>query len=168
MAKDSPNGAVEVLPPANELLARQKFQQMATIIPVTESDGGFGIVLDILSADDLFDLDQTWQEKDLDKLLKRKLVFDSVTRSDSSYQDGLGVFLVVRCTDPENGEEVVFSTGSVNIVAQLVKAHVMGAFPFVGRVIQAEKASANGYYPQHIQIEDDQSLVGKANRSKGR
>lgn len=166
MANDKQGKDVEVLPPTNELLARQQFQQMATVIPVTESDGGFGIVLDILGADDFFDLDKTWQGKDLDALLKRKLVFQQVTRSDSTYQDGLGVFLVVTTTDPETGEEIIFSTGSVNIVAQLVKAHLMDAFPFVGRVIQAERPSANGYYPQHIQLEDDQSLVGKPSRGK--
>lgn len=163
---DKPAGQIEVLPPDNETLAKRRFQEMATVIPETESDGGFGIVLDVLAANDIFDLDKTWQEKDLDALLKRKLVFDSISRSDSTYQDGLGVFLVVRCTDPENGEEVVFSTGSVNIVAQLVKAHLLGAFPFVGRLIQAEKPSRNGYYPQHVQLEDDQSLVGKPNRAK--
>lgn len=132
--------------------ALQRFQDMAMLIPETESDGGASFIMDIMNAQSAADLDANWAEKDSEKMVGVELQFEGVTRSVSDFSDGLGVFLVVKATDTKTGEPVTFTTGSSNVVAQLVKAYTESWFPFQGVIVKSIKASKAGYYPQHIQI----------------
>lgn len=141
--------------------ALEAFREMGFLIPEIEADGGIGIVMDIMNATTLEQLDAAWTESDNDRLLNQPMLFTQVRRGDSDFKDGLGLFLSVNATVVHSGEEVIFSTGSVSVVAQLVRAYTLKLFPFVGMLVKAEKQSKNGYYPQHLEIEEDQSAAGK-------
>jgi len=58
----------------------------------------------------------------------------------------------VRGKRMDNDEEIVWTTGSVSVVAQLVKAFMLGALPLYATIRKAERPTANGYYPQHLEV----------------
>jgi hypothetical protein len=72
---------------------------------------------------------------------------------ESEFAGGLPFFLIVDAADLETGELVTITTGAVSVVAQLAKAHQLGQIPG-WRVVprQAERPSASGYYPQHLEV----------------
>lgn len=146
---------------AQQVEALEAFRQMGFLIPEIEADGGIGIVMDIMNASTLEELDAAWEENNNDRLLNKPLLITQVRRGDSEYKDGLGLFLSVNATVIHSGEDVIFSTGSVSTVAQLVRAYTLKSYPFVAMLVKADKPSKNGYYPQHLVIEKDQSAAGK-------
>jgi hypothetical protein len=72
--------------------------------------------------------------------------------SPRDYAEGLGVFLVCRVDQPHVGEEFILTTGSVSIVAQLVRAHTQGWLPLQVVPRKAAKPSRNGYFPMHLEL----------------
>lgn len=136
----------------------RQFSQMAMMLPETESDGGASIITAILNSKDVSELDATWGTKDPDKLVGDNLTITGATRSLSDYQDGLGVFLVVEAVLERTGEPVTFTTGSIGIVAQIVRAASLEAFPFRAMIQRADKPTKDGYYPQHLKILDQATV----------
>lgn len=137
----------------------QQFASMVTSLPVIPQDGGLGILASIFAATTLEELDRTWTDKGEDWALDRDLIFERLEYGESDFASGIGFYILVHGTDPDSGEEFVFSTGSVNVMGQLVMAHSMGQLPFVGRIVRNDRATRNGYHPQHIIVSRDQSLV---------
>ena len=138
-----------------------QFASMAMMLPETESDGGASIITAILSSKDVHELDATWGTKDPDKLVGDNLTILGATRSLSDFKDGLGVFLVVEAVLERTGETVTFTTGSMGIVAQIVRAAALDAFPLRAMIQRADKPTADGYYPQHLKILDQAAPVGR-------
>lgn len=130
----------------------EKFAQMATLIPSEDGSGYERIVEAILSAEAVDALDEPWQSTQAEKLAGRVLRIDSLTRRPSDFKSGLGVFLVVRSTDTHSGEVVTWTTGSVAIVAQLVRAYALGGLPVYAELIIAERPTEAGYRPHHLKF----------------
>jgi hypothetical protein len=57
---------------------------------------------------------------------------------------------VVDLVVVKTGERLAVTTGSLNIVGQLVVAWVKGWMPIQARVDQAQKATRNGYFPLRL------------------
>lgn len=161
MAPKSNNGKASTTVTTRTEQALEEFRNMGFMVPEIEQDGGMGIVLDILSASSLAELDATWQETETDAYVGYPLIFHEVQRGESEFADGLGMYLRVRATVVHSGEQVSFSTGSISVVAQLVRAYALELFPFVATLTKADKPSRNGYYPQHLTIEEDQTAAGE-------
>lgn len=136
------------------LAVRERFADMARIVPEAEGDGGMSIVEAVLEAADLSALDAAWNGRGSDTLVNIPMTINEIRRSTSDYADGLGVFLVVRAVRLDTGEPLTFTTGSVSIVAQLVKAHISGWLPFNAVIVKAAKPSSNGYFPLHLEVFD--------------
>lgn len=140
--------AVEKVSPAV-----REFAKMVTMIPAQDaSEAVDNILAQILAAENLDDLDAPWNTTKVDELTGHPLIVHSLKRMESDFTDGLGVYLVVGAAVKNTGEEVVFTTGSVSIVAQLVKAWAAGWFPLECKLVRAERPSADGYYPQHLEL----------------
>lgn len=133
----------------------RRFAEMAMMLPETESDGGASIIEAILNTADVHELGSPWGEKDQDALVGKWLIFTEASRSVSDFK-GLGVFLVVQAVDCKTGEKLTTTTGSVNIVAQLVRAYTLDSFPLKARIMKAERPTKNGYWPLHLEIAEDQ------------
>lgn len=130
----------------------ERFAQMATMVP-SEDGGGYERILDaILSAESWETLSDPWESTNAEKLRNRRLRIESISRRPSSFAGGLGVFLVVKSVDTRTGEALVWTTSSVSIVAQLVRAYALRAFPLVAEVIIADRPTDRGFYPQHLRI----------------
>lgn len=140
---------------------RAMFAQMVAVIPDAEGSGSERILLAILQAETWDELDAPWDTEKAEGLYGREIDVYEVMRRPSSFQDGLGVFLVVRAREAVNRREIVFTTGSISVVAQLVKAYLLGAIPLRVILQRSERPTEAGYYPQHLQV--IARLVGDAN-----
>jgi hypothetical protein len=139
----------------------KRFADMAFTLPETTGDGGASMIEQILGATDAADLDANWGTKDPDKLIGEPLTIHSATVSKSDFAEGLGVFLVVEATRENTHEKITFTTGSTMVVAQLVKAYNAGWLPMRAKLVRADRPSANGYYPQHLEVLDQRVPAGR-------
>lgn len=121
-------------------------------VPEADEDAYGGILMAILNAESPADLDAAWTARSLEQYCDTPLRVESIKRMPSDFADGLGAYLVVNAVIPGDGERVTMTTGSVSVVAQLVKANALGAFPLIVVPRKANRPSANGYYPMHLEI----------------
>lgn len=146
------------VPVAEETLpatVREQFAQMALMLPRVQDDAGADeIVRQILAATSWDDLDAPWEGIKGEELVGVPLKIESAQVYPSDFADGLGVYLRVDAFRLDTGEKVNFSTGSVSIVAQIVKAYVEGWLPLFGKIVQSERPTEKGYFPQHLVVTD--------------
>lgn len=138
----------------------QVFMQLLEQVPEPDDDAAARIVMEILAAQNLEDLDRPWDVEGMRDHVDSILRVKSVTRMASDFLGGLGWYLVCRVDQPEIGEEFTLTTGSVSIVAQLVRAHVAGWLPLQVIPRQSAKPTKNGFHPMHLE------LVRRAGRSR--
>ncbi len=132
---------------------RTMFASMVTAIPDVDTDGASErIVLQILQAETWDDVDAPWDREPKDELIDKEMRIDSIMRRQSSYAGGLGVFLIVRGHLIDDERDVVFTTSSISVVAQLVKLFMLNALPVYAKLLKSERPSANGYWPQHLEV----------------
>lgn len=129
------------------------FRQMAAAIPAGGDDTGLlNILAQLAAAASPEELAAPWETTGTEKLLGHVLVVTDLKRMPSDFEAGLGFYLVVTATDTETGELSTFTTGAVSIVAQLTKAYAMGWLPMKCEIVEAERATAAGHYPQHLRV----------------
>lgn len=142
------NAEVEVIDPA----VVERFAKMAMLIPSEDGSGIERIIDAILSAESWETLDDPWDTTNVKTLEGKLLRINSLMRRPSSFKGGLGVFLVVHAINMDKGDKMVITTGSVNVVAQLVRAYALGVLPIFARWVVADRPTENGYYPHHLEI----------------
>src|SRR5512146_3353347 len=113
------------LPP--ELAAQ--FSQMATLIPSEDGESVPDILQAILCASSWEQLDRPWDACDASRLVGKLFRIDNVLRRPSLFPGGLSVYLVVRCTNGKTGERFAWTSSSLNVCAQLVRAYAGGWLP---------------------------------------
>lgn len=128
------------------------YESMIATVPEAGGDGFDGILAQLADAADVAALDAPWRSGGLEEWTNVPLAILGIRKMPSDYQGGLPWFLVVDAATVESGEKVTFTTGAVGVVAQLVKAHTMGAFPLVVIPRQSARPTSSGYYPQHLEI----------------
>lgn len=128
------------------------YSSMLEAVPESGGDGMAGILESLAAATDASDLDAPWRTEGLEAFLNTELSILRIRKVPSDYQGGLEWFLVADAAIVATGELVTFTTGAVSVVAQLVKAFALDAFPW--RVIprQSDRPSARGYFPQHLEV----------------
>jgi hypothetical protein len=142
----------EPMPLSEDIVKR--FAEMAVTVPTEDGAGSDRILEQLLSATSWEQLSDPWESSNGMRLRGKLLRIDNITRRPSTYEGGLGIFLVVEAVDTANGEKVVWTTSSLSVVGQLVRAYVMGWFPMYAEVVVADRPTERGYYPQHLRIEN--------------
>lgn len=142
----------EIVLSANAIAVREQFQTMAMTLPPLDDDGALGIVAQIMNASSVEDLDSAWDTVEAEELLGVKQIITNARYAMSDYEDGLGIFLVIDAINVATGEAFIWTTGSVSVVAQIVKAHHAGWFPLACILQQAKKPTKDGNFPQHLAI----------------
>lgn len=140
----------EIAPVSPALIER--FAAMATMIPTEDGQAYERIVEAILASASIDALDEPWDTTKAETLLGKVLCINSLTRRPSDFKSGLRIFLVIDSTDTHTGERIVWTTGSVAIVAQLVRAYTLGALPCYAELIVAERPTEAGYRPHHLKF----------------
>lgn len=129
------------------------FAQMAVGIPEATDEGAYeSIVLQLLQADDIDALNAPWDSTDGDRLAGHRLKIETITRRQSDFAGGLGLYLVCQGTDMGTGEKFTWTTGSVSIVAQLARAWHLGGFPVIAELIVGDPSPSTGRRPQHLKV----------------
>lgn len=74
----------------------------------------------------------------------------------SSFEDGSSVFFVVAGNRLDTGEPVILTTGSRNVLAQLVNMAERGTITgAIVRLVEADKATRQGFKPLWLQFATD-------------
>ena len=141
-------GGAPVISP--EIAARVR--ELVEPIPGDDGDGGERIITALLSAASIDDLNAPWEGTSGQKLAGKRLEIRGVTQRKSQFEDGAGIFLVADATDTKTGDKATFTTSAVAVVLQLAVAHKLGLFPIIADVVVADKPTARGYYPYHLQV----------------
>lgn len=148
--KDTP-GTELAIPYSQELTSI--FAQMVAGIPeLDDEDASERIILQLLAASDVSELNAPWDSASAEDLAGKRIRIDTITRQQSDFTDGLQVYLVCKGLNLETGEKLVFTTGAISIVAQLVRAHFLGGLPAICELVIAERPTKKGYRPQHLKI----------------
>lgn len=132
--------------------AVEQFKAMLEFVPEPDDDAAARIVMQIMGATGVEDLDKPWDVEGMRDYEGTAMVVHGITKMPSDYNTGLGVYLVCRVSQPGIGEEFVLTTGSVSIVAQLVKAYQLDAFPLEVVPRESEKPTRKGYRPMHLEM----------------
>jgi hypothetical protein len=134
-----------------ELAVKAQFLQMATVIPEDEGDGGLRILEQIASASSVEDIDNPWNARGAEAYNDKVITITDVTRKDSDFRDGMGLYLLLDIIDVESGEVTKITSGSTSLVAQVIRLYTLDLLPYTCVVRVATKATKNGYYPQHLE-----------------
>ena len=130
----------------------EAYEAMIASVPDAGGDGFESILAAIALASAPSQLDAPWRSTGLAGFANTPLVVTGIRKMPSDFPGGLPWFLIIDAANLLTGEVVSITTGAVSVVAQLVKAWSLDAFPL--RVVPriAERPSANGYFPQHLEI----------------
>lgn len=121
-------------------------------VPEADDDAYVGIIRSIIEAKDVAGLDAPWTAKSLQEYVDKPIRVDAIRKMPSDFDEGLGLYLVLDCTISNDGEKATLTTGSVNIVVQLVRAFTLNALPLVCIPRLSKKPSRNGYRPMHLEM----------------
>lgn len=139
--------------PNRQLALIERFSAMAESIPLGTDDTGLANILgQIEGARDVEALDNAWDALGGEKVAGRVIVVNALKRQPSDYAEGLPFFLVVTATDNQTGEVLTFTTGSVSVAGQLVKAHAEGWLPLKCELVIGKKNQKTGFTPQHLRV----------------
>lgn len=130
----------------------EAYDSMLATVPDAEGAGYDRILEAIARAGSLAELDAPWRSSGLEELAGIPLVIRGISKIPSDFPGGLPWFLVVDAVSEPTGEPVTVTTGAINVVAQLVKAWSLGAFPLRVRPTVADRPTKSGYFPQHLEI----------------
>lgn len=128
------------------------YESMLASVPDAGGNGLDGILEAIARATRVTDLDSPWRTAGLEAYRNVRLRVTGIRKLPSDYTGGLAWFLVIDAAIAQTGELVTITTGALSVVAQLVKAWSMDTFPLDVFPRMAERASAGGFYPWHLEI----------------
>ena len=130
----------------------QRVQDAVRDIPGNDGSGGEAIILQLLNAATVDDLNAPWEGTSGRNLAGKRLEIRGVSQRPSTFAEGAGIFLVADATDTATGEAATFTTSAVAVVIQLARVHQLGMFPVIAEVVVADRPTAKGFYPYHLRI----------------
>lgn len=127
--------------------------RLMEMLPPPSEDAAQKIAAEILNAvgpqgENMFWDGETLSSKNAEG---RAFIFRRCFIHPTDYDTGpFPYFLAVEVTDLETGEDTVLTTGSANIVTALVKAQLLGALPWEGKIVGPRRKLRSGHVPLHI------------------
>lgn len=128
------------------------YEGIIATVPDAGGDGMEGILRTILQAGNAADLDAPWRSDGLGAYLNVELEFQAIRKMPSDFTSGIGWFLIADAAIVDTGELVTMTTGAGSVVAQLLRAWSLGSFPLRAIPRQSARPTAEGYYPQHLEM----------------
>lgn len=130
--------------------AIRAYEAMLADVPEASGSGYEAIAAQLAQAQSLADLEAPWRTEGGQKYLDQWLTITGIRKVPSDYAGGLGWFLVVDAATIPDGERVSFTTGSVNVVAQLVRAHALDLFPLQAKLVNLRSNKPGQNPPQRL------------------
>lgn len=146
---------VTTLPTGHRLIraseeAAMRLEPLLDRVPEAGGDDD-SILLAILATSDPDDIDAPWRGQGMRSLAGEQLTIHGIRWARSAFPEGLGIFLICDVTLAD-GERTVVTTGSKNIVAQLVMRHLADAWPVTVTVVEDESRTNPGRKPMHLEV----------------
>lgn len=127
------------------------YEAMLSQVPDAGDQGIEAILEQIAQATTPGDLDAPWNAGGFGALAGIPIRVYGIRKMPSDFGSGLSFFLVVDGARLDSGEKITATTGSVSVVAQLVKAWSLDAFPWDVVPTLAKRPTKDGYYPMHLE-----------------
>lgn len=121
-------------------------------VPEADEDAYVGIIRQLLGAQSAADLQAPFSITGMQDYLDKAITVWAIKRMPSDFDSGLGLYLVCDISEAGKEQRKSVSTGSTNIIVQLVKAHVAGWLPLHCIPREAKKPTAQGYTPMHLEV----------------
>lgn len=126
-------------------------ERLMQLLPAPDENTVEKIAAQIIAADNMVDENEMWESTGSAKLIGRRFRFDSLTLLPSTYDESpFGWYLGIQAVDTATGEEVFITSGSVNLVTSLVKAHFLGNLPAIGEIMGPRRPPKSGHTPLHM------------------
>jgi len=139
-----------------QLASRQRVNEyLATQVqrlPEAEDDVMERILEQIATVESLDDIDAAWNSTGFGDFVDYVLTLHAAKRLPSDKKDGCGWFIVVDATIKATGRPVAVTTSSSAIMRQVVQIHDKGWFPVDMIPRLADRPTADGNYPMHLEL----------------
>lgn len=129
-----------------------QLEDAVKLVPTENGAGMEGMLSRLLAATSIADLNKPWESTSGRLLAGRTLSIRGIIQRPSTFAGGVTIFLVVDSVDMKTGEEVTWTTSAIMTVMQLVMAYKLGFFPLTAEVVVAERPTAGGFYPYHLNV----------------
>lgn len=84
------------------------------------------------------------------EILGVPLVIRGFRFQESGFDKGPGTYAVIDAVHTETGEAIAVTAGSVNVMAALLKLAMENALPFEGRIVETDRPTRDGFFPQWL------------------
>jgi hypothetical protein len=138
--------------PAVRAAQNAKLAELALKVPGQEGDALASMIEQLLTAERVEDLDAPWSSQGLKDFLGVPIMIASIKRMVSDIADGPGFYLIITGAHAETGESITASTSAVMVMVQLIMAHTNNFLPAIFIPREAERPTADGYYPMHLEV----------------
>jgi hypothetical protein len=109
------------------------------------------IIAQVLSADSVDEVLADTAVMGLREMLDVPFTLWGAKFNQSSFEAGAPFYCILDITPATTGIRGVASTGAQTVIAQIVRMHMLNAFPLVVKAIYAtDKPTANGYRPYRL------------------
>jgi len=127
------------------------FAQGLATIPEAGQEGWEGILATLARVEHPEDLDAPWRSSGGRDVVGRPIEVRGLRRMPSSFGEGVPFFLIADAVDLLTGEVLAVTTGSTGVVGAWIIANMRGWMPIRGMIVESERPTEQGYYPQHWQ-----------------
>lgn len=114
----------------------QQFAEMVRTMPRLDADGGAAILEQILNAASPEAINAIFDDEANKEPVGVEIVIESAEVGESDFEDGLGVFLLVKAIRTDTGEAIRFTTGARSVVATIAWAWANNKLPMAAVVTQ--------------------------------
>ena len=128
-------------------------ERLMAMLPEPEGDGADLLIGKILGAESMQEENDVWETTSSRELVGKRYVFEAVAARPSGVGQGLQYFLVCTVTDCDTGERDTITTGSLNIVASLMRRVLSGDLPAVATIEGPKRQLESGRIPLHLRWE---------------
>lgn len=120
---------------------------------VEDSDEAMlGMIAQILDAPTIEDVMNPQSAEGVRDNLDRPFRVERFAFSSSEYEEGSPWFMIIFGKFLDSGDDVVFTTGGIRIMAQLMRAMELGALPVEVIARKAKRATRRGFFPLHLEL----------------
>lgn len=128
------------------------YESILDRVPDAGGEGIENILEAIAAAGDVAGIDAPWKAGGFGAYVDTPIVITGIRKMPSDFGSGLSYFLIADGAVRATGEKVTATTGSMSVVAQLLKVWELDAFPVLVIPRISKRPTKDGFYPQHLEF----------------
>lgn len=128
------------------------YESILEDVPDAGGEGIEAILEQLAAAGSVAELNSPWEAGGLKGYVDTPLVVTGIRKMPSDFDGGLSYFLVIDGAVRATGEKIAATSGSISVVAALLRCYNMGAFPVVAIPRYAKRETKDGNRPMHLEF----------------